>query len=328
MSKKEYRLNLDTVESYLAERFCESKDRLIMTSAGDAVIRLAAKEQEYKNHARSNRLYYEFCQNYRNHTAAATLAASKASELQRAEKYPEAIEFWNIVSTSYTNSPVYAASLAQLSQCYGKLGDNQKEIDYITDYLKVETLRIRRLQAQMQLAQMYQRRGLDILNAAATNAVAEDVEREEKKGTAQIIYAVKNFRQFNKEAADALKDPTTNEEDKSKYAMLREAALFLVGECWSRMNRPEKNLKLYRERAAQSYEAYLADTELQKKPFALYQAEKDNIATDEAWHKTFPDDDPRKKTNQFAQFFQLFRMNIFIRIVNPHHKKCTIITYP
>lgn len=52
-----------------------------------------------------------------------------------------------------------------------------------------------------------------------------------------------------------------------------------------------------------SYEAYLADTELQKKPFALYQAEKDNIATDEAWHKTFPDDDPRKKTNQFAQFF-------------------------
>lgn len=257
--KKEYRLNLDTVESYLAERFCESKNRLIMTSAGDAVIRLAAKEQEYKNHARSNRLYYEFCQNYRHHTAAATLAASKASELQRAEKYPEAIEFWNIVSTSYTNSPVYAASLAQLSQCYGKLGDNQKEIDYITDYLKVETLRIRRLQAQMQLAQMYQRRGLDILNAAATNAVAEDVEREEKKGTAQIIYAVKNFRQFNKEAADALKDPTTNEEDKSKYAMLREAALFLVGECWSRMNRPEKNLKLYRERAAQSYEAYLAE---------------------------------------------------------------------
>jgi hypothetical protein len=52
-----------------------------------------------------------------------------------------------------------------------------------------------------------------------------------------------------------------------------------------------------------SYEAYLADTELQKKPFALYQAEKDNIATDEAWHKTLPDDDPRKKTNQFAQFF-------------------------
>jgi hypothetical protein len=52
-----------------------------------------------------------------------------------------------------------------------------------------------------------------------------------------------------------------------------------------------------------SYEAYLADTELQKKPFALYQAEKDNIATDEAWHKLFPEGDPKRMTNQFAQFF-------------------------
>lgn len=37
--------------------------------------------------------------------------------------------------------------------------------------------------------------------------------------------------------------------------------------------------------------------------FALYQAEQDNIATDEDWHKQFPDDDPKKLTNQFAQFF-------------------------
>lgn len=37
--------------------------------------------------------------------------------------------------------------------------------------------------------------------------------------------------------------------------------------------------------------------------FALYQAEQDNIATDEDWHKQFPDEDPRKLTNQFAQFF-------------------------
>lgn len=258
-AKVEYRQDLDAVESYLAERFCEFNDKMIMTTAGDAVIRLAAKEAEYKNHVRSNELYFDFCSNYRRHTGAATIAASKASELQRAERYEEAIRFWNIVATIYTNSPVYAASLAQLSACYGKLGDRQKEITYISDYLKVETLKIRRLQAQMQLAQMYQRRGLEMLAAAATNSLPEEIEREEKKGTAQIIYAVKNFRQFNKEAADAIKDPTTNAEDKSKYMMLREAALFLVGECWSRMNRPEQNLKMYRARAAESYETYLSE---------------------------------------------------------------------
>ena len=37
--------------------------------------------------------------------------------------------------------------------------------------------------------------------------------------------------------------------------------------------------------------------------FALYQAEQDNIATDEDWHEHFPEDDPRYMTNQFAQFF-------------------------
>ena len=37
--------------------------------------------------------------------------------------------------------------------------------------------------------------------------------------------------------------------------------------------------------------------------FALYQAEQDNIATDEDWHKQFPEDDSIYYTNQFAQFF-------------------------
>lgn len=57
------------------------------------------------------------------------------------------------------------------------------------------------------------------------------------------------------------------------------------------------------EALASAYEAYLADTNPEKEPFALYQAEKDNISTDESWHKLLPEEDPRKKTNEFAQFF-------------------------
>lgn len=37
--------------------------------------------------------------------------------------------------------------------------------------------------------------------------------------------------------------------------------------------------------------------------FALYQAEQDNIATDEDWHKQFTEDESIYYTNQFAQFF-------------------------
>ena len=54
---------------------------------------------------------------------------------------------------------------------------------------------------------------------------------------------------------------------------------------------------------AAAYEAYLADTDPEKKPFALYQAEKDNIATDEYWHDQFTLGPDEVKKNEFAQFF-------------------------
>ena len=255
--KEEYRLNADAVEGYLAERFADHKDKMLMMSAGDAVIRLAAKEVQYKNAANADRLYTEFFTNYRRHTMSATLAAAKAMEFQKAENYPAAVKYWQIISEIYTNTTFYAASLAQLSYCWGKLGDKKKEIDYITAYLPIETVKIRQLQAQFQLAQMYQKDGLSMMAEAGTNAVPEEVEQLEKRGTAQIIRAVKNFSGFSTAADVALKDPSTAKEDAEKYKMLKEAAMYMVGECWSRMNRPEKNLQKYRENAAKSYEAYV-----------------------------------------------------------------------
>ncbi len=256
--KEEYRLNADAVEGYLAERFAGNPNKLLMTEAGNAAIRLAAKEAQYKNLDRADRIYVDFLVNYQRHSNAATLAAGKAMELQKAGAYADAIRYWNILAEHYTNSTFYASALAQLSFCHGKLGDKEKEIEYITAYLPIETVKIRKLQAQFQLAQMYQKDGMTIIGEAETNATPEAVEAQEKHGTAQIIRAVKNFRGFIGEADAALKDPSTTEEDKSKYQMLREAAMFMNGECWSRMNRPEKNLKLYRERAAKAYEEYVA----------------------------------------------------------------------
>ena len=255
--KEEYRMNADAVEGYLAERFSGSPNKLMMTTAGDATVRLAAKEAEYRNASRADALYTAFFVNYRQHASAATLAAAKAMELQKAGKYEGAIKFWEIISTLYTNTTFYASSLAQLSYCHGKLDHHKAEIDYINAYLPIETVKIRKLQAEFQLAQMYQRDGLATLDAAATNTVPEEIEAIEKQGSAQILRAIKTFSGFTGEVDAALKDPTTQKDDAAKYKMLREAALFMVGECWSRMNRPEKNLPTYRQKAAQSYEAYV-----------------------------------------------------------------------
>ena len=267
--KAEYRDNADAIEGYLAERFAGAKNKLVMMAGGDATLRLAAKEAEYKNPVRADELYMEFLKNYRRHTGAAPLAAAKASDFQAKERYEDAVRYWNMITKYYTNTTFYATALAQLSRCYGKLGDPKLEIEYINRYLPLETIELRRLQAQFQLAQMYQKDGLRILAGAATNDVSSvtneaeratveaALDRDERRGTAQIVRAVKNFVGFTDAADAALGNPATMKEDKAKYQELKEGALFMVGECWGRMNRPEKNLKLYRERAAQSYEDYL-----------------------------------------------------------------------
>ena len=258
--REEYRMNADAVEGYIAERFCEQKDKLMMVGAGDAAVRLAAKETQYHNPARADRIYAEFLTNYRRHPSAATLAAGKAMEFQKAENYDDAIKYWGIIAENYTNTSFYSSSLAQLSYCHGKRGEKALEIEYINRYLPIETVKIRRLQAQFQLAQMYKVDGLAILDSvAATNAAPDEAEALETKGTAQMIRAIKTFSGFRKEADAALADPTTGKADAEKYKMLREAAMYTCADCWRRMKRPEKNIETYRKRAADAYEEYLKE---------------------------------------------------------------------
>ena len=306
--QEEYRLDADTVAGYLAERFAGSQNRVLMMEAGNAVIRLAAREQERGQLARADRLYTAFISNYRNHINAPMLASSKANEYQKAEKYADAVKYWELVATLYTNSPVYAASLAQLSYCHGKLGNSEAEISYITRYLPLETVKLRKLQGEFRLAQMYRDNGLSILksalDAAETNAAAEVVADLEKQGSAQIVRAIMQFSKFSKEAEEAMKDPATTKEDIAKYSELREGALFLSGVCWSRINRPEANLPKYRARAAAAYEAYLAaypEGKYAKTAYVslgtIYTALNDMAKSKDALDRlsrTFPDSDEAK----------------------------------
>ena len=302
--RDEYRLDADAIEGYLAERFCENRDRTMMINAGNALFAAAAKEQERGDAARADRLYTAFYTNYRAHPNAPTLAASKAGEAQKAERWADAIAKWEIIERCYTNSTFYAPALSQLSYCWGKLGDRAKEIAYINRYLPLEQSKVRRLQAQMTLAQMYQKDGLDILASADTNATPEAVAAAEKAGSAQIIRAIQQFTKFSTESEKEIADPSTTKVDREKYLSLREAALFMVGECYARINRPEAALAKMRERAAASYENYLKtfpDGQWAKVAYVklgtIYTAMGDMMKSKDALDrlaKKFPDSDEAK----------------------------------
>ncbi len=303
--RDDWRLKADVVEHYLAERFAGCRDKSVMIAAGDAVVRLAAKEKECHDVARADALYTAFCENYVRHASAPNVAAAQAIEFQKNGRYQDAMKFWQIIASTYTNASVYAMAHQRASQCAGKLGDPAGEIRWMAQYLKLEKVKLNRLQAQMLLAQMYQKKGLAQLDAASTNATPELVEAAEKAGTAEIIRAIKNFQAFSKEASEALKDPATPSGDKEKYETLKEAATYIVGDCWRRMNRPQAMVeKVYRPRAAEAYSAYLAAYPTGKWATTAYvnlgtiytasgNLEKAREALD-ALSKKFPDSDEAK----------------------------------
>ena len=254
----DWRIDADAVEGYLAERFAGVADREIMTMAGEAVLRIAASEKQRGQLARADRLYSEFLVNYRSHVSAANTASSMLGEAMKGERWADAIKLCELVQAYYTNSMYYAASFSQESYCYTKLGEQAEAIRAMKKYVEVEKDGIQKEQARMALAQMYQKEGFEIVANAETNETPEAVNVALKTGSAQIVRGIKEFREFAAKADKALADQSLTQADKAKYALLREQALFLVGDCWRRMTKPEAKINDFRKNAAESYEAYLA----------------------------------------------------------------------
>ena len=253
----DWRIDADAVEGYLAERFAGIRDREIMTMAGDAVLRIAASEKQRGQLARADRLYSAFLVNYRRHVSAATTASSMLGEAMQAERWADAIKLCGLIQKHYTNSIYYASSFSQESYCHSKLDERAEAIAAMKKYVEVEKSGIMKEQARMALAQMYQKEGFDIVAGAETNETEEAVNAALKAGSAQIVRGIQQFREFAKTADKALADPSLTKADKAKYSTLKEQALFLVGDCWRRMTKPEAKLNDFRRNAAESYEAYL-----------------------------------------------------------------------
>jgi len=252
-----WRMDADAVEGYLSERFAGSRDKVLMTEAGDATLRVAAKEKERGEIARADALYKAFLSNYRAHVNAPITAASMAGEAQRAEKWEDALALYEIVDRYYKKSPYYATALIQMSVCHEKLGNRAAAIEALKRYCEVETAPLKKTQSQMQLAKLYQKNGLDIFKSAETNETEEAVNRQLAAGSAQIIRGIQQFVDFAKTADEKLKDPSVSAKDKEQYAKLKEGALYLAGDCWGRLTKPADKLEAFRKRATAALEEYV-----------------------------------------------------------------------
>lgn len=256
--KAELRLDLDTIEGYLAERFAGNTDRAIMTAAGDAALRVAALEAELGDQVRADAIRRAFVLNYRDHGNAANTTAGLASAAQKDEKWAEANELWGILEEYYTNSTYYVSSYLQRSLCAKGLGDSALEREMMKAYIARETNPVRQLQSQLSLAQMFQKDGFDLIKSADEITDPAEAEKTITKGSASIIRSIQQYRDFVKKAEAQLADPNVPAPDKQRYQESREAALFLVAECWCRLKKPATKIDMFRKNAAEGFENYLA----------------------------------------------------------------------
>ena len=262
--KAEYRDNADAIEGYLAERFAGSADNVIMTTAGNAVLACAGKELERGEAERADRLFTWFVVNYRNHVKAPSIAAGKGGEMSKAGRLEDSIRYWRYVEEYYANSQFYSAALLQLAQCYDKLGNRDEAKKYYKAYLPSEKSPANQSVANMQLAQMYQKDGQDMLNGSEEAETEEAKNEAVKKGMVQIIYAIKQFNDLATQAEAGLGDQRLTEAERKTLAELREGSLFLAGQCRGRLGQILKKIGRIElsdkqmAASAEAYDAYLA----------------------------------------------------------------------
>ena len=106
-----YRMRVDVVSGYLAERFAGAENMAVMNEAGNAVLSIAAKEKRLNELARADALYMAFICNYTRHALAPTYAAQlggvalqDAMKLEgdlAAAKYREAIKYFKFNNFSF-----------------------------------------------------------------------------------------------------------------------------------------------------------------------------------------------------------------------------------
>ena len=162
--------------------------------------------------------------------------------MSKAGKVDDAIRYWGYVEQFYTNSNFYAAGLLQLAQNYEKKGDRDAAKAYYKKYLPVETSPANRNVAQMQLAQMFQKDGLDILTGSENIEDEAERTKAEKTGMVQIINAIKQFTDLAAQSAVAMQDSRMSEAERTTLDRLREGSLFLAAQCRGRLGQSLKKI--------------------------------------------------------------------------------------
>ena len=258
--KEEYAKNAVEAENYVATQYKDQPDALVY-EAGNATLRLAAKEKDLRNRDRAQFLYDAYFTNYPKHGDAPQQAYSLASQAFGAEDWAAAIRYYTLIATQYTNSTHLVDSLNRLASCNEKVGNVNEQEKWLRAFASATKKKDESLAILLKLAVMQQKRAFDgfKLAAAATNDVEAKAQHVAAMKT--ISGAMRDFNAVQKGVTAVLESPdakSLDEKARAQYQFRREQALFFLGDCLQRapVKDPE-TLSRFRKIAVSTYENYL-----------------------------------------------------------------------
>jgi len=257
--RAKYEKSVREAEDFLATQY-KGKDEPLMRAAGDQTLRLAALEHDAGMRTREQELYDAYFANYPDHVNAAQTAYLLANKAYKDEDWTKAIKYFELFVKKNPNSSNISSAYYLLATSNEKLGDVAKQEAWLREYIKNEKRVGARIQMQLKLADMQQRRGFAAFDAATAMDDAEAAKARCMEAYKGVAGAIRDFRAVGVALTNELKTAgkSLDAKERDRYQLLSEQAFFLEAICWQRMAWPENKISVFRTQAVKAFEKYLA----------------------------------------------------------------------
>ena len=258
--KEEYAKKAVEAENYVATQYKDQTDALVY-EAGNATLRLAAKEKDLRNRDRAQFLYDAYFTNYPKHGDAPQQAYSLASQAYGAEDWATAIRYYTLIATQYTNSTHLVDALNRLAACYEKTDNVAEQEKWLRAFANATKKKDESLSIFLKLAVMQQKRAFEGYELADKTTNAVEAAKIQEAAFKTVLGAMRDFQAVSKGVANVLESSeakSLDEKSRAQYQLRREQALFFLGNCLQRVPvKDPKMLSRLRKNAVASYEEYL-----------------------------------------------------------------------
>ena len=257
----------DVVAGHLAEQYCRNAD--LQEAAGNELLRIAEYYGERKMDLKRKQAYELFMRNYRDHSLAASTLWQFGEQAFKQQDFGTALNYFQRLSTTYTNVPLYFAALNRMAQVYEEGNSYSNAIASLTEFIQQTELRGRPgpelMSAKFRLAQAQKNMAVAALRAP-NGGESADAMRD-------LVKAAANFDQLAKALSDANNPLTRNAGEAERVTAILEASLFNKAYCLQLVNKPAEKQAELQKLAVDAYLDLVARFPKSKyAPSALMQA--------------------------------------------------------